>query len=914
MNHKFSTMQSTRNRRHSRFHSIIFTLLIIGFVVGSNSFLFNVLPALASTGVDAGYRDFSYGSTVNSTPTGEKPESKLWWNDGFWWGYLFKDSDKAYHIYRLDLGTQNWIDTGVRGDTRTSTKADAMWDGQHLYIASHIFTTSGTATSSNWGKLFRYSYNSTFKTYSLDASFPVDITRGKSETLVIDKDSTGKLWATYVESGKVMINHSNTSDLDWGTPYVLPASSTSITVSSDDISSVIAFQGNKIGVLWSNQKTKKMYFAVHKDSDPDKTWQPEQTALPGPNNCTSGSTCADDHINLKSLQADSSGRVFAAIKTSLTASNAPSIMLLMRDLNGNWTNYVFGRCIDDHTRPIVLLDEEHGKIYMFATAPEVGGTIYYKSSDINNISFPIGLGTPFIKSSLDTTINNVTSTKQNVNSTTGLVVLASDKNSLYYLHNYMALGSGPTNQPPSVYAGPDLAVTLPNTASLNGNVTDDGLPNPPGKTTVAWSISSGPGSVTFSNPTSTSTSASFSVNGTYVLRLTASDSVLSAYDELTVTVQSQVNQAPVVNAGPDQTIFLPNSATLNGSVSDDGLPNPPGSTTITWSKVNGPGTVNFSSPNSATTTASFSAAGIYTVRLSAFDGALTSTNDAVITVSDQTPINQAPVVNAGPDLAVTLPNTASLNGSVTDDGLPNPPGATSLTWSIVSGPGTVAFSNPNSLSTSASFSAAGIYTVRLSAYDGALTSTDDAIVTVSDQGQSTTTLDIRVSSKTDDSEESATGVINMDRTKLTLVYFNDNQQVGMRFTGITIPQGATIVNAYIQFTAGYTNSGTTILNVQAQADDNASTFTANAFDISSRPKSNASVTWTPAPWLVVGEMGPDQQTPNLKSVIQEIISRPGWVSGNSLAIIVTGTGKRVAYSFNGVPASAALIHIEYSVP
>src|SRR5205823_737945 len=77
-----------------------------------------------------------------------------------------------------------------------------------------------------------------------------------------------------------------------------------------------------------------------------------------------------------------------------------------------------------------------------------------------------------------------------------------------------------------------------------------------------------------------------------------------------------VNTAPVIFAGPDQTIALPQSSVnLSGSASDDGLPNPPASLTTTWSKVSGPGTVGFGNANLPQTTATFSAAGTYTLRL-----------------------------------------------------------------------------------------------------------------------------------------------------------------------------------------------------------------------------------------------------------------------------------------------------------
>src|SRR5207248_8320229 len=92
------------------------------------------------------------------------------------------------------------------------------------------------------------------------------------------------------------------------------------------------------------------------------------------------------------------------------------------------------------------------------------------------------------------------------------------------------------------------------------------------------------------------------------------------------------NQAPVVNAGPDQTIHVL-SAALSGSATDDGLPNPPGALTYTWSKVSGPGTVAFANQNAASTTATFSLGGVYTLQLTANDGALAGSDTIVLTVA-----------------------------------------------------------------------------------------------------------------------------------------------------------------------------------------------------------------------------------------------------------------------------------------
>jgi subtilase family serine protease len=290
----------------------------------------------------------------------------------------------------------------------------------------------------------------------------------------------------------------------------------------------------------------------------------------------------------------------------------------------------------------------------------------------------------------------------------------------------------PVNQPPVVSAGSIQTITLPATANLNGTVADDGLPNPPGAVTVTWSMDSGPGTVTFANPAAAATAATFSVAGAYVLRLTASDSALSASATVTITVNpaTPVNQPPSVSAGSNQTITLPATASLSGTVTDDGLPNPPGAVTVSWSMDSGPGTVTFANPAAAAATATFSVAGVYVLRLTANDSALTTSAPVTITVNPAAPVNQAPVVNAGSNQTITLPAAASLNGTVTDDGLPNPPGAVTVTWSMDSGPGTVTFANSAAMATTATFSVAGAYTLRLTANDGALSASATVAITV----------------------------------------------------------------------------------------------------------------------------------------------------------------------------------------
>ena len=379
-------------------------------------------------------------------------------------------------------------------------------------------------------------------------------------------------------------------------------------------------------------------------------------------------------------------------------------------------------------------------------------------------------------------------------------------------------------------------------------------------------------------------------------------------DYLTILKAPQGNQAPTVNAGVDQAVILPASASLDGTVTDDGLPNPPGAVTTTWSQVSGPGTVSFANATTATTTASFSVDGTYVLQLIANDGDLAASDAVTITVWPAGTMNAPPVVDAGPDQAITFPANATLDGTVSDDGLP--PGSTlTTTWSQLSGPGTVTFANANAVDTTASFSVAGTYGLRLTATDSALPASDDVTITVQQGGA---TLDIRVKSSSDDAEESSSGSVNLSSSDLELVFDTSNQQVGMRFTGVSIPRGASITNAYIQFKVDETGSGAISLTIRAQAGDNAPTFTTASRNISARAKTTAAVPWTPPAWPTVGLAGPDQRTPNIAAVLQEVVNRTGWASGNALVVIITGTGKRTAESYNGDQAGAPLLHVEYT--
>jgi RTX calcium-binding nonapeptide repeat (4 copies) len=440
--------------------------MLVGFGLQSS-----VLKAQADT-TDVGYRDFSYTGTAS--PTGNKPQDKLWYtSDGTWWGILF-NSSTDYDIYRFNKTTQSWSDTGVLIDKRNNTKSDTLWDGNHLYIASSTVSAAGTDQNAY---LRRYSYDQATQSWSLDSGFPALIGTGAMEAITLTKDSTGELWTTFTQpdptggSRQVYINHSQGSDSSWGQPYALPVAGAN-NLSLDDISAIVAFdlktQAPKVGIMWSNQKGEAIHFAAHPDGTSDQNWQPYPAPVHGTNS-------ADDHINIKSLETDPSGRVFAVTKTAFNHGanadpNAPLIYMLVLGQDNNFRKYVFARVQDDFTRPILMIDESNREVYVFAASPlhnrlangsAIKRTIYYKKSSLDNISFPTGRGTPFIRNAADSFTDNPTSTDQNVTSASGLLVLASSHDPATgvhdYLHNFLDL----SGTPPTDSTKPVVALTTP---------------------------------------------------------------------------------------------------------------------------------------------------------------------------------------------------------------------------------------------------------------------------------------------------------------------------------------------------------------------------------------------------------------------------------------------------------------------
>lgn len=175
----------------------------------------------------------------------------------------------------------------------------------------------------------------------------------------------------------------------------------------------------------------------------------------------------------------------------------------------------------------------------------------------------------------------------------------------------------------------------------------------------------------------------------------------------------------------------------------------------------------------------------------------------------------------------------------------------------------------------------------------------------------TTTVVSQILSGTDDAEQNeSSGSMSLSSSDLEFTMDGSTKQtLGMRFTALNIPQNASITDAYIEFTADETQPDITDLNFYTQNSDNPPNFASTSFNISSRAKTTTSVVWSD---INVWTVGVKYKTPNLAPVIQEIVNRPGWTSGNAMVFIVTGTGHRTAEAFEAGSAIAAKLFVTYS--
>ncbi len=182
---------------------------------------------------------------------------------------------------------------------------------------------------------------------------------------------------------------------------------------------------------------------------------------------------------------------------------------------------------------------------------------------------------------------------------------------------------------------------------------------------------------------------------------------------------------------------------------------------------------------------------------------------------------------------------------------------------------------------------------------------DEAISSPITVGKTFSTL---ITSGANDAEETY-GYVHTDDSQLELAY----HVAGLRYN-LNVPQGANILKAYIRFTSKVSTSGSCALTIWGHDIDNSPQFIESMYNISGRTKTSAQINWDVPAWTVlVGH--PDKKTPDLKSIIQEIVDRPGFQQNNNISIMFssgsTSVTPRAAYTYESSPSKSAQLVVVY---
>ncbi|PYU96739.1 MAG: hypothetical protein DMG08_01545 [Acidobacteria bacterium] len=342
--------------------------------------------------------------------------SQMWIIDNTWWA-AFSDASSGIYFYKL-VGS-----SFVKGDfidaSFSAGKPDTLWNGSELFI---LVQQSGSLA-----KLYKYTFSSASGSFALIGGFPVDLPlAGLATAVALDQDSTGKLWATYPSGSNVYVIWSTSADhRTWDTTGLILAPD--VSTLTTEASTIAHFGGNKIGVVWGNQALAEYAFRFHLDGDPETNWSAKEII----DCCSSQGGVADDHI---SLRAAPDGRLFLVAKDSIGNGN---LHLYVRGANGPWgqKTMVDSDPTAQPTRPTLELDVEADSAFV-VYHNSTDKRIYVARSSMSSPGFPPRC--LFLSQG-----NNVTSTKQNVNGSTGLIAASSSVSQIF--PGRMDLASAPAS-------------------------------------------------------------------------------------------------------------------------------------------------------------------------------------------------------------------------------------------------------------------------------------------------------------------------------------------------------------------------------------------------------------------------------------------------------------------------------------
>ena len=360
-----------------------------------------------------------------------KPESKLFYTEEVaeplrWWAVLGTSGPTpAAGVWLFELEDHVWDPEILLPGADPWAKADVLFQDGTLTITlrdnqdslggnpkqSTLYSMQYLG-SGDWGPM----------------SGPTPITTNSPETLTVARDSVGRLWTTYEAGSKIRVGYT----APYGTSFTFFTLSQT-NVKGDDISAVSAFGGDRIGVFWSDQNSRRDIFAWRSDTDAvGAGWHYETAYGNGVGGCPTSTSplCADDHINVKVY----GNEIFVAIKTSLndaspSAPGDPLISLLHRDAAGAWSASTVATVSQNVTRAVAVLSPSTSKIWVFGTR---GSEVDVWESPFSSPSFIPTAFVPWVKG---VKANDATSTKQVTTAESGVVVEVSVTAKNQYWHN-----------------------------------------------------------------------------------------------------------------------------------------------------------------------------------------------------------------------------------------------------------------------------------------------------------------------------------------------------------------------------------------------------------------------------------------------------------------------------------------------
>ncbi|HKZ78701.1 MAG TPA: hypothetical protein VJ124_10395 [Pyrinomonadaceae bacterium] len=297
---------------------------------------------------------------------------------------------------------------------------DVLWDGSNLFVM--IWKSPSQAT------LYKYTYDPLSKSHSLISGFPINIPLrgGSAPALVLEEDSKGKLWATYagtegpLADGNIHVIWSTSADHTvWNTTGAELESG--LVPNIQEISAIVHFGGNKIGVVWSNRPGMEIAFRYHIDGEAETIWSAKEIVDSGLGPRGLGPV-ANDHLSIK---AAADGHLFLVAKDhdndgTPAHQNESRIWLYVRGLTGSWGSKTIVQpdLSQLPTRPVLLLDGTNNAAYVIYH-DSASGHNFIAQSTLDNPAFSVPCPFSIAPAS------NPTSTKQNVSASSGLMAAAS---------------------------------------------------------------------------------------------------------------------------------------------------------------------------------------------------------------------------------------------------------------------------------------------------------------------------------------------------------------------------------------------------------------------------------------------------------------------------------------------------------